>query len=285
MKKKKGLEAFDEYYGSLFGERWESLKSSLLEKKKHAAYINPFFEGEKSFLDDAQELGLPNSYIKDIWEKPTKGEYYLLDPASILAPLALEINEGDEVIDLCAAPGGKSLIMALQNPKRIVCNDLSHNRLQRIKRTFETYLPETIKEKVTFAKHDATRWCLYEKNAYDKILLDAPCSSEKHLLESGEEMKEWKEGRTKRLSKLQWNLLSSALEIAKPGGVIVYSTCSISNLENDKVIEKLLEKKEGQVEILQKEFPFGEATQYGWEILPDKHQFGPFYLAVIQKTH
>jgi 5-methylcytosine rRNA methyltransferase NSUN4 len=96
-------------------------------------------------------------------------------------------------------------------------------------------------------------------------------------------MKKWGLGRSKRLASRQFAMLSSALLVLKGGGLMAYSTCALSPFENDGVIEKLMKKKGDQVQIIKKDFPYGERTEYGTIFLPDKGPFGPFYLALIKK--
>ncbi|MBY0452291.1 MAG: RsmB/NOP family class I SAM-dependent RNA methyltransferase, partial [Bdellovibrionaceae bacterium] len=96
----------------------------------------------------------------------------------------------------------------------------------------------------------------------------------------------WSEKRTKNLSVRQYSLLSSAWLTCKAGGRIVYSTCSISPMENDGVVGKLVKKRD--VEILRPDFiddyDFIEETEFGYRILPDTCGFGPMYFSVIQKN-
>lgn len=227
-------------------------------------------------------------------------DFYVLDPASIFPAVALDVQEGDEVADLCAAPGGKSLILAeslwssqlgnssadtliAPKPGRLVANELSDPRRGRLRAVIEDYLPMSVRENIRVTGHDATRWCLYETDAYDRILLDAPCSGERHLLANQEEMNHWSPARSKNLAVRQYALLASALAVVRSGGRIVYSTCSLSNLENDLVIARLLKKREGEARVLKQTFEIGEPTEHGWMILPDSTGFGPIYFASLER--
>jgi len=284
----KGEEGFNEFYRQMYGDRWDTLSRSLIAPKKHIAVLNPFvpYTGEKkhfSGIDYLEEDQFPapertlNSYMN----------YYLMDAASFLPIDALEIQTGDKIVDLCAAPGGKSLLCAfkLENTGLLVSNDRSAARRSRIHKIFEEYIPQTKRSNHKVTGHDATKWSLYEKSVYDKVLLDAPCSSERHVLMDKSELKNWSQGRSKAIAITQFAMLASALDIVKKQGTIVYSTCALSDWENDQIIEKLHLKRKGRFEIVEKTFPFGEKTQFGWKVLPDKTGYGPFYLSVIKRLN
>ena len=123
------------------------------------------------------------------------------------------------------------------------------------------------------------------KETFDSILVDAPCSGERHLLQTPKELESWKVSRTKGLAKKQYALLSAAAEAIKPDGYILYATCSISPLENDAVVDRLIHKRKGQLELVSLEDPsgMGEATLRGLRFLPDHCGFGPLYFSLLKK--
>jgi 16S rRNA C967 or C1407 C5-methylase (RsmB/RsmF family) len=228
--------------------------------------------------------------VKDEFPQPEKTEagyvnYYLMDAASILPIEALDLHPGERVVDLCAAPGGKSFLCALKlkNQGLLVSNDRSAARRARIHRVFDDYLPKSEQKNISVTAHDATKWSLYQKSMYDKVLLDAPCSSERHVLEDSKELNIWAPGRTKAIAVTQFAMLASALDIVKVGGTIVYSTCALSQLENDDIIRKLHQKRPGRFELIREDYPFGEPTEFGWQVLPDNTGWGPFFLSKIQR--
>lgn len=287
----KGATGFEQFYAMMYGARWPAIKAALIADKRHVAVMNPHSRYVPAH---------PSAHLEDLsfthelaphYQPPHATEtgllnYYLLDAASVLAVEALAIQPGERVGDLCAAPGGKSLLCALKLDGRgqLIANDRSSNRRLRISRILESYLPPAQQAIVTVTGHDAMTWSQHQVNYFDKVLLDAPCSSERHVLEDARALADWAPGRSKSLAIQQFAMLASALEIVKVGGRIVYSTCALSHLENDEIIRKLHKKRAGRFVVHRPTFSFGEPTEYGWQVLPDTSGWGPFYLAVIERT-
>lgn len=241
-----GAAAFDRHFASVYGERWPALRQALTEP------------------------GRPEAHLEGLL-KP-----YYLDEASVRAAQALGVQPDDEVLDLCAAPGGKTLVLALAlgGTGRLVSNDRSSDRRARLKRVITDHLPPRYQTNITITGFDATRWGLHEQNAYDRILLDAPCSSERHLLHSPPHLAQWSAHRTKTLAQQALAMACAALEALKPGGQMVYSTCSISPEENEGLLERLASKRPGMMTIDSQTL-----------VLPDKEfGAGPLFFAVIRKN-
>ncbi len=298
----KGLEGFESFYSQVYGERWPTLRASLGEPVRQVARINQFADvgslsnrlGELSLLESPDQVFAPARYVYLGADQKIPAasdarkllDFYFMDPASIAAANALEVQEGDEVLDLCAAPGGKSLVLAerLRNAGRLVSNEMSDKRRGRLRAVLQDYLPPEILERITVTGHDGVRWCLHETEAFDRVLVDAPCSGERHLLADASEMKLWSPARSKNLAVRQYALLASAHAVVRKGGRLVYSTCSISPLENDAVIARLLKKRAGEVRVLTPEISIGEKTEHGWMLLPDRTGFGPIYFAILERV-
>lgn len=283
-----GPELFEEYFKEIYSDRFEALLSSLKHKEKQVARLS-FPKHKLQEIDyleschwyDPQKID-PNELKEDGLRK-----FYIMDPASVIVARALKINPNDKILDMCAAPGGKTLILSesLKEEGELICNELSSNRRDRLKRVIREYVPDDIRQKISLQGKDAARFGILYPNYFDKILLDAPCSGERHLVQTPKELDKWTIKRTKRLSSLQYGLLCSALLALKSGGEMVYSTCSISPLENDDVIEKLLEKKGDHIEVVEvpAPSPYAEKTKFGYLHLPDKSEFGPLYFSKLRK--
>lgn len=217
---------FDEYFSGLFTARWPILKAALLA---------------------------PNDAVD--WSAGLMASYRL-DAASVVAGLALrlaELGPGDEVLDACAAPGGKTLVLAGRLPEgaAIVANELSSERRRRLSDVLDAHLPPGLRGHVKVAGFDAAAagGRLGERGRFSAILLDAPCSSERHVLTSAKALDEWSPARVKSLAQRQWALLSSCFLMLKPGGSLVYATCALSPAENDGPLGRLLKKYGGEAEL------------------------------------
>jgi 16S rRNA C967 or C1407 C5-methylase (RsmB/RsmF family) len=238
---------------------------------------------------------------------------YFLDGASVIAALALRPQPGDTVLDMCAAPGGKSLILAsclfgelppdeVDNPPGLlVCNEVSKPRAKRLYDVMSSFLPETVFgsksgiRKIEFTSCDAqTTHSTMERLApFDKILVDAPCSSDRHLLKGSSEMLRWSSGTPKVNAQRQTKLLHNAIWLLKDGGILMYATCALADQENDGVIETFLRKakKSFRLEVLPVTEELlswvpgfrAEQTDWGVRFLPDDCAYGPMYFARIRK--
>jgi len=294
MKKNKGLQAFDEFYAKLFPNRWSSLKTALLKPVSHVARKNHFsaFPDKEILTSTCSELQkftscfITKDNLHSLVDSHGLKTFYLMDLASIIPVLNLDIKNNQYIADFCAAPGGKSLIIAekMGHNSNLLVNDLSRNRINRIKQVFHEFLPEKIQTNIKITHYDAIKIGMRQKSSFDRILLDTPCSSERHLLQKPALINDWSISRTKQLAIRQYALLSSAFYALKPGGKIVYSTCSISSYENDLIIKKLLKRHPNNAFIFQpKQLNFQEVTEYGTQILPDLSGYGPIFFSVISK--
>lgn len=256
-----GASLFESWYSELFGARWPALRAALLEPVRHVS-------------------------LEGMLLKP-----YFLDAGSLEAAAALPLPPpGGKVLDMCAAPGGKTLALALalagmgDAGTSLVANEYSRDRRSRLISVLDEHLGEGLRALVTVTGHDASRWSRYEQSAYDRILLDAPCSSERHVLSSPSYLSAWTQARVRNLASRQWALLSGAWLVLSPGGYLVYSTCALSQKENDDVVGKLLKKyPDAEIAVPGCETR-GERTAYGTHVLPDTSGgAGPLYYALVGK--
>ncbi len=300
-----GTVVFNEYFTSVYGDRWTGIHDALLKDDKKVARRNLFFRQEQAQASAEEGIGAPHEFLPHCFEINESFDlglfdtpmlpYYRMDPASIIAAQSLAVQPGDAVLDMCAAPGGKSLVLlesltaaqegeCLDLSGRFVANEMSAKRKFRMMSVFKRYLPKEVRSIVKIRGVDGSIIGLNKKQDFDRILLDAPCSGERGVVHKKSELQTWKVKRTKSFGIRQYSLLSSAFMALKPGGRIVYSTCSISPHENDEVIRKLIKRKKNEIDILELD-PIGpsEKTEFGQQFLPDRDGWGPIYYSVIQK--
>ena len=177
--------------------------------------------------------------VRDL-DATINGELYIQNAASWLPVLALDPKPGQAILDVCAAPGGKTSHIAQQtnNEASITANDNSRPRLHKL----QNNLARLGVKQTEFLLHDATR--LTSKlgvEQFDAILLDAPCSGEgMMLLGNKKDFESWSVAHIKRLQQLQKKLIVQAWQLLKPGGTLVYSTCTMAPEENEAVVDYLL---------------------------------------------
>jgi 16S rRNA C967 or C1407 C5-methylase (RsmB/RsmF family) len=255
----RGGDAFEERYSGLFGDRWPALATALSEAADRVAF----------------DAGGP--------------EPYYLDSASIFAARALDLPRDGKVLDACAAPGGKSLVIAsrLGSGQCLVSNELSSDRRRRLRDVLDRHLAPEARRRVEVRGRDAASLCRSMPEAFDAILLDAPCSSERHVLADASALADWTSARVRSLAQRQWALLSSALIMLKAGGCLVYSTCALSAEENDGVAARAAARYGAALAFDRPEYPGpGEAEDslYGLSILPDRAGgAGPMYVSRMRK--
>ncbi|WP_456452989.1 RsmB/NOP family class I SAM-dependent RNA methyltransferase [Hydrogenimonas sp.] len=172
-----------------------------------------------------------------------RGDIYIQSLSSMLAPLALDPQPGETVLDLAAAPGGKSLMMAAQmrNEGWLSVVEPGRDRFFRLKANLE-------RGGVTIAHHymaDGRSVGAKCPAMFDRVMLDAPCSTEAKFKAWDEKSTAyWSERKIKEMAKLQFRLLLSAFKSLKPGGTLLYATCSFAPEENEAVVDKALDRLE-----------------------------------------
>lgn len=167
------------------------------------------------------------------------GVYYLQEPSAMAPAAFLPVCPGDKVLDLCAAPGGKTTALAakLQGEGTLVANDISISRCRALLKNVEM---AGIKNAVITCG-EPEKLAEYFPEYFDKILVDAPCSGEGMFRKEPSMMKAWSEEAVSRYARLQKNILFQAARMLKPGGCMLYSTCTYSPEENEQAVESLLE--------------------------------------------
>ena len=281
------------FYQSFWGDRWSTLYPSLLQPNRQIKRYNKFISKawplkkplpELANCEWAEELDythIPRDLDSQLFT------YYIQDPGSVWLTEQLPVAEAERVLDMCAAPGGKTLILAERTPPacQIIANEPQPERRQRLIKNIRGYCSPERRNQIFVTGKNGGLFAKTHREQFDAILVDAPCSGERFFFaETIKQPQLWNPKRSQRLAQEQYALLTAALLACRPGGWILFSTCSISPLENNAVIEKLLKKKGDQFEIVPlPPHAFSEANGYGAFILPDRVGFGPFYLTLLKK--
>ncbi|MBP5490921.1 MAG: RsmB/NOP family class I SAM-dependent RNA methyltransferase [Lachnospiraceae bacterium] len=189
---------------------------------------------------------ISNGFYYDDTDAPSKhpyyyaGLYYLQEPSAMTPANLLPIAPGDRVLDICAAPGGKSTELAakLQGTGLLVANDISATRAKALLKNLEVFGATNILVVSEEPSKLAERFPGY----FDKILVDAPCSGEGMFRKQPVIMKNWEQYGTEYYNNLQKSILPQAVSMLRPGGMLLYSTCTFSALEDEETISYLLNR-------------------------------------------
>jgi 16S rRNA (cytosine967-C5)-methyltransferase len=199
------------------------------------------------------------------------GGFYVQDPSTLLAVRELDPQPGETVLDLCAAPGGKTTFIAqlMQNQGRLVATDISRDRLALLRQN-TTRLGATLVEPALLASEGGlellpagitTAPFAPVPDCFDRVLLDAPCSNTGVMRRRVELRWRVRPEELDRLCTKQSELLRLAACRVRPGGTLVYSTCSLESEENEQVVAAFLKSKPGfTLETERQLLPFAEAV-------------------------
>lgn len=212
-------------------------KEKLLELfpnvKKHPLVSNGYL-----FDQDEYELG------KLVYHE--LGAYYIQDPSAMLVAHFLDPKEGQKILDMCAAPGGKSVMTSLlmKNTGLLMSNDLSKSRANILLQNVERMGLGN----VVVTSYDLTRFKdeLFEQ--FDGVILDAPCSGSGMFRKMDEMKDDWTYEKVLKNAAIQKELILLAYSFLKEGGTLMYSTCSYSYEEDEEIIEYLLSNTDAELE-------------------------------------
>lgn len=169
------------------------------------------------------------------------GLYYLQEPSAMTPANRLDVQPGDYVLDLCAAPGGKATELGsrLGGKGILVANDLSSSRAKALLKNLELMgIPN-----IYVTSEDPGRLAAQLPEFFDKILVDAPCSGEGMFRREPKMVSYWEKQGPEYYSRIQRVLILQAADMLRPGGKLLYSTCTFSELENEGTIRWLLEQR------------------------------------------
>ena len=243
---------FLDHMKDMLGEEYASFLASYDLPRRYGLRINPL----KVTAEEFEELApfhlkkipwIPGGYEYGEADACSKhpfydaGLYYLQEPTAMTPAVVLDVHPGEKVLDLCAAPGGKATALggAMQGEGLLFANDISASRCRALQKNIELFgitnafvanaLPAAITEQFPLF--------------FDKILLDAPCSGEGMFRKDEGAIRAWTPQRSEACAKIQKGLILHAADMLRPGGRMLYSTCTFSEKENEEVILYLLDNR------------------------------------------
>ena len=282
----------------LIGSEAEELFKALLRKPLICVRVNIL---KSSVGEVAEELRREGKDVKVSEVVPTvikfKGPYnfdrsrlfgdgkiVIQEEAAALASLILNPKPGETVVDLCAAPGGKTEHMAelMRNKGVIYAFDIDKFRVRRMEELLGRAGISIVK---IFVEDGRKAPKLIGSSVADKVLVDAPCTSDGTLMKNPDLRWRMHEDEVPKFAQIQYELLKAALKLVKPGGRVLYTTCSLLREECEDVIVRLLSKERGRIRIVGINGPydpgFVEGVMRAW---PHRHETIGFFYALIEKV-
>lgn len=261
-----------------------------LTLRLNALRVQP--EEFKTLLESVNLRFSPGKYLPEFfklqnltnitaWEYFTRGYFNVQDESAGLACRLLDVSDGMQVLDLCAAPGGKTAYIAalMHNTGKIVALDRFESRLKLLRRNMQRLGMSSVQTVETDALE-------YNENHFDRVLADVPCTGSGTLTKKPDI--KWKKDlfTLREMNDIQYKLLCKAGELVKPGGVVVYSTCSIEPEENKDIVEKFISNNpDFHLDSAQGRFPDEILDENGCiQTFPQRHKMdGAFAAKLVKK--
>ena len=244
--------------------QWSSITQTFTEPKPTTFRVNTLKATVPAIRDQLTEAGLHlepvpwycdafilrRGRLRELQETVAyrDGAIYVQSLSSMLPALVLDPQPGEAVLDLTAAPGSKTTQIAclMQHQGRITANDNNKIRFYKLRANVIQQGVGDIELTLQHGETFGTR----RPNAFDRVLVDAPCSAEgRFLLSEPKSYRFWRPGKIHEMARKQRRLLRSAIEAVRPGGVVVYSTCTFAPEENEGVIDWALAQCGDAIEV------------------------------------
>lgn len=277
----------------LTDEEINKLNDSLSLESKHAVLLNTNKMSDERFLslfpDVAKHPIVPHAYLynkgiynlgKSVYH--TLGCFYIQEPSAMVPAYLLGAQEDDLILDMCAAPGGKTIQTSfnLNNTGLIISNDLSKSRTSAILENVERLGLGNI----VITNNDLSKIYKNHLNTFDRIILDAPCSGSGMFRKEDKMKDDWSYQKVLKFSEIQKELIHIAYAMLKPGGTMCYSTCSFSEEEDENVVEHLLSTSDAElIKLENKLFYINQKKPLGIHLFPHIFPGEGHYICLIKK--
>ena len=240
---------FQDRMKEMLGEEYDAFLQGYDKPRFHALRRNPLKIGEKDFLDKISFQLKPvpwtvHGYYYKNTDQPGKhpfheaGIYYVQEPSAMSVVEYLEVKPGEQVLDLCAAPGGKTTQIAgfMNGEGLLVCNEIHPQRAKILSENIERL---GVKNALV-TNETPQRLSVVFPGFFDKILVDAPCSGEGMFRKNEEALEEWSPENVQMCADRQDEILDEAAKMLRPGGRICYSTCTFAPAENEDCMARFV---------------------------------------------
>uniref|UniRef100_A0A8D0GTR9 5-cytosine rRNA methyltransferase NSUN4 n=1 Tax=Sphenodon punctatus TaxID=8508 RepID=A0A8D0GTR9_SPHPU len=312
--KRLALNYFDMNYKTQFGSLWPSIRISLLSEQKYGVLLNNYSDVESSELSSGAEAPAPSPTSTAIspniqcytFPKGDISRFPPLGVSHMMLSLSHSLPFGE--------PGSSMRLSSSQPPRaflsasalvslaagQVAANDISASGTKRLGGVLHSYVPKELHKAVRVTSLDGRNWGKVEKETYDKVLVDVPCTPDRQCAMEEEDniFKRIRSQERQMLPMLQMQLLISGILAAKPGGEVVYSTCTLSQLQNEYIVERATELIENQYSIgvrvencnhfrklFHDTFSFSADCRLGELVLPHlTANFGPVYFCKLQRV-
>ena len=244
-------EKFENKMHELLGDEFDAFINGFKESRFGGVRFNRMKTDKAEFEKIAPFNIKPvpwtdNGYYYDLSDTPAKhpyyyaGLYYIQEPSAMIPAATIPINPGDRVLDVCAAPGGKSTELAARLNGRgvLVSNDISNSRAKALLKNLELF---GTKNAIVISEAPYKLSKVFE-GYFNKILIDAPCSGEGMFRKSPQIIKNWEQYGTEYYHKLQVDIIDNVIPMLAPGGCLVYSTCTFDPSEDEGTLDYILKK-------------------------------------------
>lgn len=260
-----------------------SISSLLLNPNRESSFISKIENINKDVNDDILfRFDKENNHLGKFVEH-FAGGFYLLDPSSATISYYLKdyVKENPLVLDMCAAPGGKSVSFSFRRPDSLILsNDISYTRaLEITKNTDRLGLTNIISLSI-----DPMNISASFNSSFDLIILDVPCSGSGMIRKDEKMLNDWSMDKVNRLLPIQQSLLNKAYQLVKKDGIICYSTCSLSIEEDENQIDEFL-KKHNDVEEIKVQLKDTNIIpgKYGYHMIPGVFDGEGIYFCIFKK--
>ncbi|WP_420599623.1 16S rRNA (cytosine(967)-C(5))-methyltransferase RsmB [Neptuniibacter sp.] len=274
-------------------EHWEEILSANNQQAPLTLRVNQRATDRDSYLQqlmpvvdadktEFSEHGLRLAASVNVESLPgySVGAFSVQDEAAQLSAALLDLQPKQRVLDACAAPGGK-LCHILETEPALTSVDAVELEEKRAGRIRENLQRLRLKANLIIA--DAAEQTWWDGEQYDRILLDAPCSAT-GVIRRNPDIKYLRQGEDiHEISKLQYDILENCWSMLKPGGKLLYATCSIFPQENERLVGRFVNQT-SNVQHLPIEAKWGLEREYGRQLFPQENGHDGFYYALLQKT-